>query len=329
MSLLPLFLESLELLALPLEPLHLEPEGLDAVLFPPLCLAMQFFEPSTLFGQVGPLLLDRLPLRGESCCHLFALAFGDPQPILDPGLLVLQCLPLRRQARRDLVTLFLRGPQLFFEPRLLVLYRLELSGECGSFLALVFVVGASTRTVVPGWCRDDRDRRLHIRFRRDVGGGNRRRLGLCARFPGCWLVPDVTLRHLLSSTCRPGRTGQGHALRPDAQVLLHRRPELGYPGGSGAGSGSGHCNLAADEVHCLESGPHGRHFLQAAIGEVHRLVGDEGDLFTIGLYLEGRRDESSCLHVEQRPPTERLFALQDHLCLSPLDQEGGRNPRVV
>ena len=128
---------------------------------------------------------------------------------------------------------------------------------------------------------------------------------------------------------RARRAGQRHALRPDAEVLLHCPPELADSRRLGSIPGPRHGDLPPDDVHRLEPCPDLGHLLQTAIGEIDRFIRDEGDFFAVELYLERSRDETPGLHVEQRPPSEGLFALQDDLCLSPIDQEGGRNPRVV
>ena len=66
----------------------------------------------------------------------------------------------------------------------------------------------------------------------------------------------------------------------------------------------------------------------SAIGEVDWIISDESYLFPRQHHLKGTGNKTLSMDVIKRPPTER-FVFKNHLNLNVIDQEGGRNPRVV
>src|SRR5690606_37926088 len=83
-----------------------------------------------------------------------------------------------------------------------------------------------------------------------------------------------------------------------------------------------------DGPHRLDASPGLVHVVDPAIGEVDRLVGDEGDLLTVEDQLEGGGHQTARADVVERPSSQRL-PLEEDLYLVVLYQERRRDTRVV
>src|SRR5690606_39921836 len=81
-----------------------------------------------------------------------------------------------------------------------------------------------------------------------------------------------------------------------------------------------------DGPHHLDASPGLVHVVDPAIGEVDRLVGDEGDLLTVEDQLEGGGHQTARADVVERPSSQRL-PLEEALYLVVLDQERRRDTR--
>ena len=66
----------------------------------------------------------------------------------------------------------------------------------------------------------------------------------------------------------------------------------------------------------------------SAVGKFDWVISEKGYLFSGQFHPKGSRNKTPSMDVIKGPATERV-ALNDHFSLNVIDQDGGRNPRMV